>query len=63
MLARHEVISADEAKVSPYNARRRVLDSHWQELIGSGIASPNEIAATLHLWADEAGKFGYRYDL
>jgi len=62
LLADHRLITEEEARYKG-NRRHRAFESHWQKLLAAGLDDPNEVAATLYLWADEANKFKYQYDL
>lgn len=63
LLTEHKIISVAEASVKEYNQRRAIFEPHWQTLRSAVADDPDELAATLYLWADEAAKFGYCYDL
>lgn len=61
MLIRHESICTDLAGASGYDRRRVLFEPYWQRLTHAGLGDPNEIAAALYLWADEAERYGFRY--
>lgn len=59
LLLRHQIIGPEAAKVSGYDRRRKLFTPHWQRLLTAGLGDPNELAATLYLWADEAQRYGF----
>ena len=61
LLARHGIITAADAEVKSYDARRRAFDPHWKQLCSVFPEDLNQLAATLYLWADEAERFGHSY--
>lgn len=63
LLYAHGVITEQEFSARGYDSRRRVFEPHWRRLMSANHGTPNAIAATLYLWADEASKSGYRYEL
>lgn len=63
LLYAHGVITEREFSVRGYDSRRRIFEPHWRQLLLTDSNNPKATAATLYLWADEASKFGYRYDL
>jgi hypothetical protein len=60
-LERHGVIDSKAGVVKSYDGRRKAFERHWQELLVGTQTAPNQLAATLYLWADEAERFGYSY--
>ncbi|MFH1619892.1 MAG: hypothetical protein ABIG11_08305 [bacterium] len=62
-LLRHQIIGPEAAKVSGYDCRRKLFEPHWQRLLAAGLGDPTELAATLYLWADEAQRYGFSYNL
>ena len=61
VLSAHQVITANDTQISGYDSRRKAFLPPWQTLAAAFPTDPNELAATLYLWADEAGRFGYTY--
>jgi len=61
LLTRHNVLTPEQQKASSYDNRRRAFEPCWRELVNSELAEPDELAATLYLWACEAERFGYSY--
>jgi len=61
LLFSHGLIKVEQEKLKGYDQRREAFEPYWKELITAEIDEPNEIAATLYLWADEAARFGYHY--
>jgi endonuclease III len=59
----HGLLDEAECSTKRYDSRRSLFEPAWQDLIGSVPEDPNEIAATLYLWADEASRFGFRYEI
>lgn len=62
LLSAHRVITESDAHIGAYDSRRNAFTPHWQALSAAFPDNLNELAATLYLWADEAGRFGYTYD-
>lgn len=61
LLERHGLLSPEESGKERYDQRRKSFERHWRMLLRSELVAPDELAATLYLWADEAEKFGYSY--
>jgi len=61
LLGRHGVLRSEEVTLKGYGRRRRAFVPHWQRLLAANAGDPNQVAATLYLWADEAEKFGFSY--
>jgi hypothetical protein len=62
LFAAHGGITTEEARLQSYEKRRAAFEPYWKELQGAFPDDPNELAATLYVWADEAGRNDYRYD-
>lgn len=58
----HGVLSPTDITKKSYKARRRVFEPHWRALLEAYLEiPPDELAATLYLWANEAVRYGFRY--
>lgn len=58
----HGLLDETETSANRYDCRRSLFEPAWKDLIQSVPEEPNKIAATLYLWADEASRFGFRYE-
>ena len=63
LLGRHGLLSDDESSIRTYDRRRRAFEKHWRLLVSEQVDDANQVAATLYLWACEAERFGFTYDL
>ena len=62
LLLSHGCIPQDAARCTTYQQRQRFFRPHWAALVKSRPSEdPNELAATLYLWADEAARNGHVY--
>ena len=61
-LGRHGILPPEDRLIKRYDARRQLFDSQWKMLVESGLATPNELAATLYLWVCEAERFEFTYN-
>jgi len=63
LMSRHSLVNDYEKSIQGYDKRRAAFESHWQQLLSSESTEPCELAATLYLWADEAERFGFTYEI
>ena len=63
LLDSHGLLDERERAARNYESRRTLFEPAWLDLVRSATDDPNEIAATLYLWADEASRFGFHYDI
>ena len=61
LLTSHGILNTHEQEIKMYEKRRNAFAAHWRTLLSKVSTKPEEVAASLYLWADEAGRFGYKY--
>ena len=62
LLLSHGCIPPDAAACKTYQQRQWLFRPLWKALVNSWpMEDPNELAATLYLWADEAARYGHVY--
>jgi len=62
LCAVHGLLNPTQAAATSYKERRKQFQPHWEALTNARPQiDPSELAATLYLWANEAGRYRFRY--